>query len=111
MLYLVIEHYDNGESWEDHYDSDTVIGVFETKELAEKEIECAIEEGRKGIDARNEKVKKYECPDCENLDRSTCTECFNKFVKIDTGLVIVVGDYNVTLEYSVKEIELNKRIK
>lgn len=114
MLYLVMGHYDNGESWEDHYDKDTVVGVFETKELAEEEIECVIEEGRKGVDTRNEKIKKYNCPDCERLDSSSCTRCFSKFIKTGTGYVVFdnLDDLNQTrsLDYSVKEIELNQRI-
>ena len=110
MLYLVIEHYDNGEQWEDHYDSDTVVGVFETKELAQKEIECVIEQVRKRVDANNEKIKKHECPDCGHIGSSICTDCFSKFEKTDTGCVVFDDFSTVTLDYSMKEIELNKRI-
>ena len=110
MLYSLTEYYDSGEMMDD-WDSDTVIGVFETKELAEKEIECMIEEGRKGVDARNEKIKKHYCPDCDVLDRSTCTRCFDKFEKTDIGYTISDGCRTATVDYIVKEIELNKRIK
>lgn len=110
MLYLVMEHYDNGESWEDHYDRDTVIGIYETKELAKKEIECIVEDRRKVIIANNEKIKKHECPDCEVSDRDTCTVCLNTFKKTNTGYIIT-DSYIESYDYSIKEIELNKRIE
>lgn len=110
MLYLVMEHYDNGESWEDYYDSDTVIGIYETKELAEKEIECIVEDHRKVIIANNEKVKKHECPNCCISDRDTCTECLNEFKKTNSGYT-VTDFYTASYDYSIEEIELNQRIK
>lgn len=109
MLYLVIEHYDNGESWEYHRDFDTVVGVFETRELAEKEIECVIKECRKGIYARNEKIKKQQCPHCNRSDRDTCEKCFVSFEKTETGYTTDMYSDD-SYDYSVTEIELNKRI-
>ena len=112
MLYLVMEHYDNGESWEDHFDMDTAIGIYESKELANKEIECIVEEARKKVDARNERVKIEECPFCEDFDRDTCTisVCFESFKKTKNGYAVDGDGYCSTYSYSVKETELNKRI-
>lgn len=105
-----MEHYDNGESWEDHYDRDTVIGIYETKELAKKEIECIVEDRRKAIIANNEKVKKHECQNCCASDRDICTECLNEFKKTNSGYK-VTDFYTASYEYSIEEIELNQRIK
>ena len=113
MLYLLMEHYDNGEMWEDHFDEDTAIGIYDSKELAEKEIECIVEEGRKNVDARNERVKTEECPFCEDCNRSSCTTslCFASFKRTKNGYAVADDGYCSTYSYSVKEIEVNKRIK
>ena len=37
-VYLVNRHYDNGESFEDHYEDDYIMAIFSTREKAEKYI-------------------------------------------------------------------------
>ena len=114
MLYLVMEHYDNGESWEDHYESDTPIGIYESKELADKQVECVVEECMKDIDAHNKHVIEHECPNCQDICKDTCTYCLRNLRKTKTGYVVIDCDCDnseETYSYSVMEIELNKRIK
>lgn len=109
MLYLVIEHYDNGEEWEEHCEDDTTIGVYESKELAEKEIANIVEERKKDIYARNEEFKKQRCPYCYKSD-DTCEKCFDSFEKTETGYTTDRYYPDESYDYSVKEIELNQRI-
>ena len=106
-----MEHYDNGEKWEDHYETDVPVGIYETKELAEEEIKRIIEGRMKDIDAHNKKVIELECSNCQDICKDTCVYCLRNLKKTETGYMIVEDCCSSeTYSYSVKETELNKRI-
>lgn len=91
MLYLLIQ--EKCEEYYGYHDNnfiETVIGVYESEELAKKEIESII----------LEKEKDYENSDCE-------------FNRIEDGYHIVSWTHDEeTYTYNIMQItELNKRIE
>ena len=91
MLYLLIQ--EKCEEYYGYHDNnfiETVIGVYESEELAKKEIESII----------LEEEKDYENSDCE-------------FNRIEDGYRIISWDHDEeTYTYNIIQItELNKRIK
>lgn len=90
MLYLVEEY-----ATSDRYDefNEMVIGVFETKELAERCITAIIEEAEKDFNAR-------PIEEDEN----------DRFTKLEDGYIETVDCVTLCSRYDITEIELNKRI-
>lgn len=118
MLYLLTESYDNGQMWEDHYNKTTLIGVFETKELAEKEMEKLIQKGKRSVERYNKRLRDQDCEECEDFPcefACECDECLKEFIHTDGSYIYEVKNRvfcsTESYAYDIKEIELNKRIK
>lgn len=90
MLYLVMEHACGGI-----YDecNKMVIGVFETKELAEKCIAAIIEEAEKDFNAEANRRRRND-----------------RFEKSEYGYTEINRYETLWCYYDITEIELNKRI-
>ena len=107
MLYLVNEHYNDGE----FSIKDTVVGVYTTKKAAEEDINRLISERIDGVEEGN-KRRLTECPEnnCDEKDRG-CKICLYKCEKTDNGYAVITWLADMeTFDYTITEIETNKRI-
>lgn len=118
MLYLLMERYDNGHMFEQHYNKTTLIGVFETKELAEKEMKKIMQKGKRSVERYNKKLRDRTCEECDVFPcefACECDECTKEFIHTDGSYVYDVRNHvfysTESYAYDIKEIELNKRIK
>ena len=93
MLYLLIQEHIEDRGWDGCDFIETVIGIYETEELAKKEIESLITEGKEDF------CKRFgEEPD-------------ETFTEIENGYQVFDLMTEETITYSVKPVvELNKRI-
>lgn len=93
MLYLLIQEHIEDRGWDGCNFIETVIGIYETEELAKKEIESLIAEGEEDF---------YKC-----FGEEPC----ETFTKIENGYQVFDLMTEETITYSVKPVtELNKRI-
>ena len=118
MLYLLTEYYDNGQVRE-HCNKSTLIGVFETRKLAEEAAERLIVDGKKYVESCNKKFREEYCKkNCEDYQCNfacECNKCLKDFIYTDGSYSYKVKDHLFDITkiyvYSIKEIELNKRIE
>lgn len=93
MLYLLIQEHIEDRGWDGCTFVETVIGVYETEELAKKEIESLITEGKEDF--------------CKRFGE----EPSETFTEIENGYKVFDLMTEETITYSVKPVtELNKRI-
>ena len=107
MLYLVKEICIEGV----RRDRETVIGIYESRELADKEIENIIEKCIRKAALHNQKIKLHECINCDDFTdgrRCDCTDCFSKIERIDRGFKVITYSGQRFHYYSIEGFELNK---
>lgn len=108
MLYLLKQ---NSRGEDDWLSKETVIGIYESRELANKEIENIVEKHIKEAASYNQKMKLHECINCDDFAcdyRCDCTECFTRIERTDDGFKEITWYAPISYRYSVEGFELNK---